>query len=208
MKKNLFLLFTIFCLTAAIAQQPVIVTDCTVTYSITGNDAATNTNLAGASKMVYVKGKMSRIDLIGQNYKQSVIYDNQTGTAIVLKEIGGEKYISKLSRDECKGENKRYEGLSLALTTQTKMILGYECKKAIAKLKDGTVYSIYYTTAITPSASENPYQFKDVPGFVFEYETTGSNGASKITYTATLINLNPVPASRFEIPAAGYRILK
>ena len=208
MKKNLFLIFLSFLTLASIAQLPVIVTDCTVTYAISGSDAVTNNNLTGAIKLFYIKGKMSRTDLQSQNYKQTLIYDSQSGSAVVLKEIGAEKYMSKLSREEWKKENSRYEGLSLKLTSQTKTILGYECKQAVASLNDGSSYNIYFAAAITSSASENPYQFKDVPGFVLEYETTGANGISKITYTATSINLNPVPASKFEIPSSGYRMLK
>jgi GLPGLI family protein len=190
------------------AQAPLIIGDCTVIFSIKGSDAATNQNLTGASKTVYVKGKMSRVDMVGQNYKQSVIYDNKNGTAVVLKEIGTEKYMSVLSADDWKKENKRFEDLKLTLSNDSKTILGYSCKKAIANLKDGSSYSMYYATTIIPSAIENPYQFKDVPGFVLEYETSGSNNSSKITYTANVINFNPVPAYKFEIPTTGYRILK
>ncbi|HXL58084.1 MAG TPA: hypothetical protein VN958_17605, partial [Chitinophagaceae bacterium] len=174
----------------------------------TGSDAATNNNLAGATKTLYIKGKMSRIDMNGSNYKQSVIYDNETGTAIILKEIGAVKYISTFNANEWKKENKQFEGLTVTLTTETKTILGYECKKAVVHLKDGNSYNIFYAPAIMPSASENPYQFKDIPGFVLQYETYANKSSTKITYTATLINFNPVPASRFVIPASGYRVLK
>lgn len=208
MIKNLFLFFLVFSIKRAVAQQPVLVSDCTVTYTINGSDAATNSNLTGATKLFYVKGKMSRIDIIGQNYKQSVICDNKTGATVVLKEIGAEKYMSKLSADEWKKENKRFEGLTLTLTGETKTIQNYECKKAIGQLKDGSSFSIYYSKNIIPSASENSFQFKDVPGLILEYETSGSNGSSKIIYTATTINLDPVPSSRFVIPVSGFRVLK
>jgi len=95
----------------------------------------------------------------------------------------------------------------LKLDDDVKTILGYECKKAIVKLKNGSIYNMYYTTAIIPSASENPFEFKDVPGFVLEYET-GGNKSSKITYTAIQINFDPVPASKFKIPTSGYRVLE
>jgi GLPGLI family protein len=208
MKKNLLFLLFILSFKSSNAQRQVIVGDCTVTYTITGSDAATNNNLAGATKTLYIKGKMSRIDMIGNNYKQSMIYDNESETAVILKEIGAEKYISTFNSNEWKKENKRYEGLTVTLTNETKTILGYECKKAVAHLKDGSSYNIYYAPAIMPSANENPYQFKAVPGFILEYETSGNKNLSKIIYTATLINFNPVPASRFQIPSSGYRVLK
>lgn len=190
------------------AQHTMVIGDCTVTYKIAGGDPATNNNLSGATKIFYVKGKMARTDVIGSNYRQSVIYDNSTGTAVVLREIGGEKYMSTLSPEDWKKQNSLFEGQTLTLQNDTKTILGYECKKAVAKLKDGSIYNMYYTSAIIPSASENPYEFKDVPGFVLEYETGGNDKTSKITYTAVQINFDPVPASKFKIPTSGYRVLK
>ncbi|MEP7317319.1 MAG: GLPGLI family protein [Panacibacter sp.] len=207
MKKIILIFLLAISFTRTISQKQVLISDCTVNYSIKGSDAETNSNLAGTTRQFYLKGKLTRIDVTVQGFKESVVYDNNTGTAIILKEIGAEKYKSVITSDEWKQKNKRFEGLSLTLTNETKTILGYECRKAIATLKDGSSYNIYYATAIIPSASENPYQFKNVPGFVLEYETTGNNNA-KITYTAVQINLNPVPALKFQIPTSGYRILK
>jgi len=203
------LLFLLFILSFQLSrpQSQLVIGDCTVTYSITGSNAETNKNLAGTTRILYIKGKMSRIDIIGNNYKQSVIYNNETGTAVILKEIGAEKYLSTFTSDEWKKENMQFEGLTVKLTNETKTILGYECKKAVGYLKDGSNYNIYYAPAILPSANENPYQFKDIPGFVLQYEIYNNKNSSGITYTATLINFNPVPASRFQIPSSGYRVL-
>jgi hypothetical protein len=66
---------------------------------------------------------------------------------------------------------------------------------------------MYYATEIIPSVNENDYQFKAIPGFVLEYESEIDKGKSKITFTATKINLSPVPAAKFEIPKSGYKIL-
>ncbi|HEY6976699.1 MAG TPA: hypothetical protein VH396_10450 [Chitinophagaceae bacterium] len=208
MKRFLFILLSVLFSKLSNAQSQLVVGDCTVTYSVTGSNAETNQNLAGTTKTLYIKGKRSRIDLVGNNYKQSVIYDNESGTAVILKEIGAEKYMSTFSSDEWKKENKQFEGLTVTLTNESKTILGYECKKAVVHLKNGSYYNIYYALAIMPSANENPYQFKDIPGFVLQYETYNDKNSSRITYTATIINFNPVPASRFQIPSSGYRILK
>jgi GLPGLI family protein len=208
MKRNLLLFSCLWLFEITFAQNAMIIGDCTVTYKISGGDAATNSNLSNATKIFYVKGRMARTDMIGSNYKQSVIYDNSKGDAVILKEIGDEKYMTTLSADEWKNQNNYFEGQTVTLDNDTKTILGYECKKVMARLKDGTSYNMYYTSTITPSASENPFQFKAVPGFVLEYETVGNNRSSKITYTAVQINFDPVPASRFKVPASGYRIIK
>ncbi|MBG9378468.1 hypothetical protein I5907_19685 [Panacibacter sp. DH6] len=208
MKKNLLLLLFLALAIFSTAQGTVVVGDCTVTFNIHGEDAGTNKNLSGATKTLYVKGKLARTDIESTGFKQTIIYDNKAGSAVVLKEVGPDKYKTVYTPEKWNSENKKYEGMKITPTTEKKTILGYECKKIIATLKDGTSYSMYYTTAIMPSANENPFQFKDIQGFVLEYETSMGAGKSKIVYTATVINFNPVPASKFEIPSAGYRLLQ
>lgn len=188
------------------AQSPKIVADCTVSFSIT-EEGKNDPVFKNAVKTLYLKGKLIRTDLESPAFNQSVIYDDNTGTAVVLKEIGANKYITTLSEAAYKKQNERFEGMQLVFENESKTILGYECKKATAKLKDGSSFSVFYATAIIPSAPENPYQFKNIPGFVLEYESRENGKTGTITYTATKINLSPVPASRFEIPSKGYRVL-
>ena len=188
------------------AQFQKIVAEGTVTFSInvTGSE---NSSLNNATKTFYVKGKLTRVDITSSAFKQSVIYDNNTGKAVILREIGDNKYITQLDADKWKEKNKQYEGMSVQLTDETKTILGYDCKKAIATLKNGKVFTMFYAPAIMPSASENPYQFKNIPGFVLEYEAQAEGTAQKIVYSATNISFNPVPAALFDIPVKGYRVL-
>jgi len=207
MQKILLTIFLLPIFFDTVAQNQVMVGDCTVTYKITGGDASTNKNLQNASKTLYIKGKVSRADLASNDFKQSIIYDTKSGTVVILKEVGSEKYKSVYTAEQWKKENKQFEDLKINTTNERKTILGYDCKKVTVTLKDGTTYNMYCATAIIPSTTENPYQFKDIPGFVLEYETS-SGGKEKITYTATMINFNPVPASKFEIPATGYRLLQ
>jgi GLPGLI family protein len=115
--------------------------------------------------------------------------------------------MTKLDNTQWIAENKKYEGMMISLAnTQTKTILGYECKKAVIQLKDGSSFTLFYATNIVPSVKEFEYQFKDIPGFVLEFESQEAAG-KKIKYTATKINLSPVQASRFDIPTSGYRLL-
>src|SRR3954447_798962 len=126
MKRLLLFLSFILSFQLSKPQSQLVIGDCTVTYLITGSNAETNKNIAGTTKTLYIKGKMSRIDIIGNNYKQSVIYNNETGTAVILKEIGAEKYMSTFTSDEWKKENIQFEELTVTLTNETKTILGYE----------------------------------------------------------------------------------
>lgn len=188
------------------AQPQKVVADCTVRFQMSISDDA-NADVAKTTKTLYLRGHDVRIDLQSPEFTQSTLYNSTRGSAVILREVGGAKYMSTLDAEKWKHFNKRYEGMTITLTNETKTILGYECKKAIAQLKDGTVLNIFYATAITPSATENDWQFKGIPGFVLEYETQNGTSKQKITFVAVSLNLDPVPAAKFEVPKSGYRIL-
>ena len=162
--------------------------------------------LKGSSKTVYIKGNESRTNLISPSFSQSVIYDKTDGGATILREFGNNKFITKLDNDSWKGQNKEYEDLTLENTDLHKKIAGYDCRQALLHLKDGTIHTLFYTPTIIPSVKEFEYQFKNIPGLVLEYEAVGAKGG-KVTYTATKVNLSPVPNVVFNIPTSGYRVL-
>ncbi|SIT15142.1 GLPGLI family protein [Filimonas lacunae] len=188
----------------AVAQAPKVVADCTITFNV--NIANSDGTAEHATKTLYLKGSETRSDLVSPTFQQTTFYDGKKEEAVILRELGGNKYMSRLNAAQWKEQNKRYEGMQVTLGNETKTILGYECKKAEVKLKDGSVLNMFYAVAITPSVSENTYQFKGIPGFVLEYESQTEKG-NKISFSATVINLSPVPASKFQIPTTGYRIL-
>ena len=105
-----------------------------------------------------------------------------------------------------KEKNKKYEGISFTNTSETKVIAGYKCVKAEAKLADGTTFAVYYTTEIVPENREyENMMFKNLEGLPLEWELV--QGKLKIKYTLSKINMNPIPVSRFDIPKSGYREL-
>lgn len=209
MKKVIILTTLIFFWGSAIAQQRV-VAECTVVYNITLDDNSVDTETAATlkatTKTVYIKGVNSRTDLISPSFSQSVIYNKNSATATILRNIGANKFMTKLDQAKWVSEHARYVNMKMVKSDETKVILGYECKKLLLELTDGTSLTIFYAANIAPSVKEFEYQFKDVPGFVLEYEATEGEG-KKIKYTAAQINFNPVAASRFDIPTSGYRIL-
>lgn len=209
-------LFTLLLLAVSISftqvQAQRVIADCSISYSISTEEGSADKDkdvtesLKASTKNVYIKGNDSRTDLVSPSFTQSLIYNKSTGSAVILREFGNNKFMTKLDNARWKEENKKYDGMTVVLSAETKTILGYECKKALMQLKDGTVFTLYYATAIIPSVKEFEYQFKDIPGFVLEFESQEAEG-KKIRYTATKINLSPVQASRFDIPVSGYRIL-
>ena len=210
MKKNVGLLFALLGISLFSLAQQRVVAECTVTYQISLEEANQNKDVQNAiqqsTKTVYIKGNDCRVDLNSPSLLQSVIYDKTNGTAVILREFGNNKFMTNLNNKEWKDANKQYDGMTIKLTNETKTILGYECKKAILNLKDSTVFNVYYANAIIPSVREFEYQFKDVPGFVLEFDIR-EHSASVVRYKATKINLSPVQASKYDIPTSGYRLL-
>jgi GLPGLI family protein len=197
---SIFLLFACICR----SQQSKIVSDCTITYAINSSNATQQSNLG--TKTVYVKAKDIRTDLVSKTFSQTIFYNSNTGNATVLKTVGDSKYISSYTAEEWKKLNAINEGASIEFSQNTKTILNYQCKEAILTLSNGNMYTIYFIPDIKLSVSENPFQFKNVPGLVLQYEAAINNN-EKVIYTAIKIDYNPVPALQFEIPKTGYRVL-
>jgi GLPGLI family protein len=157
----------------------------------------------GATTTVYLKGNLSRSEMVSALFSSATIHDSRTGSAVVLREVSGQKLLIRLTPDNWSQKNKRYDGITFTNTTETKQIAGYNCIKAEAKLSDGSVFIVYYTPEIVPENKDYDYQFRNLNGLPLEYELT--QGKFRIKYTVSKINLNPVPASRFDIPKTGYR---
>jgi GLPGLI family protein len=157
----------------------------------------------GATTTIFIKGNESRSEMVSALFTSTTIHDAKTGTAVVLREVSGQKLLIRLTADDWKDKNKRYEGITFRDTTGSKVIAGYNTTKAIATLPDGSTFIVYYTKDIIPENREYEYQFRSLAGLPLEYEM--NQGNLKIKYTVSQINLNPVPASKFDIPKSGYR---
>jgi GLPGLI family protein len=187
-----------------LAQEQKIISDCTITYLINSSNNTNQTNIG--SETIYIKGKNIRVDLVSNTFTQTIFYNSNTGEATVLKTVGESKYISQYNADEWKKENSMYDGIKIFFTGDTKKILNYNCKQAILTLKNGTTYEIYYVPDLLPSVMKRPFEIKNIPGLVLEYESSVKpNG--KLLYTAQKIDFAPVPSFQFDIPKTGYRIL-
>ena len=196
-----FLIFSFFT-NAVFAQPQKVIGDCTIVYSVI-SPADESGKMTGT---LYVRGRQSRYDMQSNDFLQSVIYDDNTQGAVILRELQSDKYMKTLNAAQWKEENEKYAGIKFTPSNETKNILGYTCKKLKAILKDGRTFSIFYTPSLSVCCNKNPYEFKDVPGIVLEYETEAGQKAI-VTFSATSINFSPVPHAKFEIGTQGYRKL-
>lgn len=205
MKKILALFYLLALTTTIIAQKKL--SELTLVYdaSVTTGNAEPKIADAfdGATITVSLKGNLSRSEMTSALFSSSTIHDSKTGSAVVLREVSGQKLLIRMNPENWQEKNRRYEGITFTNTGESKMIAGYNCIKAEAKLQDGSSFSVYYTPELVPENKEYDYQFRSLNGLPLEYEL--SQGRLKIKYTVSKINLNPVPASRFDIPKSGYR---
>ncbi len=181
----------------------------TIYYDIvinTGSDKPKTADFFdGATSAVYLKGNKSRTEMVSSLGTQSTIVDG-TNEVAILKEYGDQKYMIKLSPDEWKDANKKNEGISFTYdNSETKTIAGYLTRKAVGRHSDGTTFIAWYTTDLQPENKNFQYSTGNLPGLAMQYET--ALGDVKVTYTVSKISFSPVPASKFELPKAGFRIL-
>jgi GLPGLI family protein len=190
---------------AAQAQRKV--SELTLTYDASISSGSKEPKMAdaldGHTKTIYVKGNMSRAELASALFSSATIHDSKAGTSVVLKEVSGQKLLIRMNSDNWAENNKRYDGITFTNTSETKSIAGYNCIKAVATLPDGTTFTVFYTPDIVPENKDYDYQFRNLNGLPLEYELV--QGKFSIKYTVNKINMNPVPASKFDIPTSGYR---
>jgi GLPGLI family protein len=208
--KNKFWALSLFLAFAVSAMAQKKFTEGTISYDVvinTGSEKPKNADfLDGTTVVNYIKGDKSRTEMVSPLGTLTTIYDGSKSSIVILKDIGEQKYMITLTPADWKDANKKYEGISFAYQDGEKTILGYKCKKAVATLQDGASYTVWYTPDLVPENKNFQYETRSLPGLAMEYETVNSKG-EKTTYTVSKISFSPVPASKFDTPKAGYRVM-
>ncbi|MFT3680009.1 MAG: hypothetical protein QM791_07030 [Ferruginibacter sp.] len=181
----------------------------TITYDITVVTGNKEPQMAdafdGATSTVYLKGNLSRTDMVSALGSERTIHDSRKGDAVVLKEYSGQKLMITLTKENWIDKNKKYDGVKFAYSNEKKTISGYECTKATATLQDGRTIVVYYAPGLSVMNKEYDNMFKDLPGLPMEY--VFESGKLKFTYTVSKIDFSPVPVSKFDYPKTGYRVM-
>jgi len=199
----------IFILGAFTSKSQKIISEGTLVYNISIQTGSTEPKMAdmldGATTTIYIKGSQSRSELVSGLGSEITIYDAKKGSGVILKDYSGQKLMITLTKDDWEKKNSKYEGITFETTSETLDIAGYNCKKAIAKLKDGSAFVVYYTPELEVADKDYDSQFKNLPGLALQYEW--QSGKMRFKYTLSKINFDVVPASKFDIPKSGYRIM-
>ena len=190
-----------------VAQKSI--SEATLVYNISIETGSTEPKMAdmldGATTTIYIKGSESRSEMVSSLGSEITIHDARTGKGIILKDYSGQKLMITLTKEDWEKKNKKYEGIIFEPTSETMVITGYTCKKAIAKLKDGSSFVVYYTPDLSMTNKDYEYQFKTLPGVAMQYEWQSQK--MKFKYSLSRINFDNVSASKFDIPKSGYRVM-
>ncbi len=183
-------------------------TEATISYDIVINSTSQKPRAAdlldGATSVIYLKGNSSRSDMISSLGTQSTLVEGRTGNVTILKEYG-EKYMITMTSQNWKEYNSKYENVAFTYEEEYKAIAGYNCQKAVGKLKDGTSFVVYFTKDLLPVNKDFQYMNKNLPGLAMQYEATV--GDMLVMYTVSSINFNPISQTKMEIPKSGYRVM-
>jgi GLPGLI family protein len=197
--------FTGFILLPFLAFPQKRVGDLTIVYNATITNTQDSAKKINSTTSHFLKGNLSRSETNSSMFSSTTIYDSKSGSGVILREVNGQKLLIRMNEENWNQKNKRYQNLNFTRTNETKTIAGYSCSQAKASTADGFEITVYYTRDLVPENKAYDPPFKNLEGLPLEYEMTRGN--LHIRYTLASINLNPVPASKFDIPLKGYREL-
>lgn len=202
-------IFTTFLLISFLieAKAQKLLSEGSIVYDVTvqTNDAVPGMADAfdGAIASIFIKGNLSRSEIRTALGNSATIFDSRTGNGVVLREFGAQKLLIRLNKANWADKNKRYEGITFTRMPEKKVIAGYNCSRAIARMKDGTTFTVFFTEEIQSENKDYDAQFRDLPGIPLEFESV--SGKLVIRYVASKISFDPIPVQRFDIPRSGYR---
>jgi len=179
--------------------------DLTVVYNSTITNTQDTSKKISSTTSFFIKGSLSRSEVASNLFSSVTIYDSKTGSGVLLKEVNGQKLLIRMNEENWNQKNRRYANLNFTKTNESKSIAGYFCSQAKASTTDGFDITVFYTRDLIPENKLYDPPFKNLDGLPLEYELTKGN--LHIKYSLVSINLNPVPASKFDIPTSGYREL-
>src|SRR5688500_18902239 len=133
--KNFISLLIFLCATYSLAAQKKI-SELTLVYDAKVTTGNAQPKMAdafdGATTTIYLKGNLSRSEMVSALFSSTTIHDAKTGTAVVLREVSGQKLLIRMSNKDWKEKNSRYEGITFKNTGESREIAGYKCIKAEA----------------------------------------------------------------------------
>lgn len=187
------------CIVFQLQAQTKVVGECTITYDIHQISSNGDTSLVG-QKQVFIKGNSCKTILTTPEITQTLIFNTQQETAIILKEIGLNRFLQYI----------QYASISPVNLVASKKngvvssILEYPCESITLSWADGTSMDVTYTNVILPTVTVYEQAFKEIPGLVMRYQLTTKLG-NTIIYSANKLDLSPIRLNVFEVNKEKYQ---
>jgi GLPGLI family protein len=179
-----------------------------ITYKITVEGSGVTDemkNYMPKTMTMTIMGNKARSEMVMAMVKTVSITDGDSKETITLMDMMGQKIAVKKTTDQIKAELEKSPNVKVEVTSETKDILGYTCKKAVVtNPDDDTEIIVYFTEELGSSALnfDNP-QFKDINGVLLEFEIPNEQFTMK--FSAVSVEKKSVSADEFTIPE-GYQI--
>jgi len=205
MKKNLIasIFIITFSITAGftLAQKPGSPFKGVINYKVSYPDSkmeASQQAMMPQTMKVSLSGNKSRIEIAMASMSQIILIDSDLKTTTVLLDMMGQKIAMKPNRKTDRPDAKEPV---VKMTSETKEIAGYLCKKAEVSFGDekskGTPLIVYFTEAIGNNRIFYDNEYRTLPGIPmeFQYKMQGMN----MLLTASSVEKGKVSNRDFEV---------
>lgn len=207
MSYRLFLTYFLLWITSPILAQRV-VSDAKIVYKIDlpPEEAQKDAMQEGSTLTQYIRGQLSRIDMDFNIVKYTYLINSKEENMTTLIDQHGDRYLIRASKEQYEKELKQFENVQFKDQAETRKIAGYNCKKALGVMPDGVTFEVYYTPELVPENRQYNRRFVNLKGIPLEFEIVTKTG-SKMRVVATKVELFPIPASYFDVPKTGYKVV-
>ncbi|GDX51161.1 hypothetical protein LBMAG27_02080 [Bacteroidota bacterium] len=180
-------------------------TEGSITYkvSVSGvTDPQAQAMMQNMMLSIYIKNdKFASVMDMGMIKTRTVRLDDNK--FVMLMDMMGQKMKMTMDKKQYDSKKLNPDSYSVIVTEDTKVIAGYNCKKAIIKTKDGKSFYAYFTSDLkraTTSTYDGPYS--KIDGVLMEY--TMEQKGNTMTMSCTSIDFKPVSDDMFVVPESGY----
>ena len=187
------------CAVFQLQAQTKVVGECAITYDIHQISMKGDTSLVG-QKQIFIKGNSCKTILKTPAFTQTLIFNTQQDTAIILKEIGMNKFLLYILYASMQPVNL----VASKKNANTSTLLDYPCETITLSWADGNSMEVTYTNLIIPTVTVYEQAFKEIPGLVMRYQLTSKEG-NKILYNANKVDLSPITLKVFEVNKSNYQ---
>lgn len=150
--------------------------------------------------VTYVKNHLSRVETDAMMGMKTVVISNaKTNMATTLMDMLGQKYAIETNTKEEAEKNKSADKSKVTITDETKMVAGYNCKKALIEMEEGK-FTVWFTKDLNYSSSQTMQgPFAKIDGTPLDFEMNQQGMIMRLY--AKEITKGAVSDLKFEIPA-------